>query len=453
MNHVLKLRQRFTDLVTEEEALLNLLIEENRASTPEEEKRLAEIDASKKNTITLLNRATVIEEERSSTGITVDEEDETRATPATVPAQPAPRMTITRAEGEDEQGRYLPFKSFGEQLQTIRRAASNPHRVDPRLLEMNKRAAAGLNEGIGADGGFLLQMDFNTSLMEASFETGLLSKYCLRLPVSAGKSGIEFPMVDETSRVDGSRFGGIQVYWAAEAEAAQKSKPKFTIQRLGFEKLLGMAVVTDEMLEDAAFLGAFISKAFREEFGYKIDDGIIRGTGVGQMLGILNSNALITVAKETSQAADSIVGMNVVKMRARLLSRARKGMVWIANQDCDAQIQTLTITKDKSDVPLYNPADGLNKPLDSILGRPVESIEQASTVGDVGDIIAADLGYYALIMRDMKEASSIHAYFDTEQTAFRFSMRINGQPILKGPITPAHGPNTLSAFVALAERA
>lgn len=443
MNKTLTLRKRFADLVTEEEVLLETLVEENREPNDSEEKRLAEIDASKKTTTKMLARLTQSEEDREAAGL--NSEEEGRA------AQP--RITITRGEGENDKGQYVPFKNFGEQLQTVRRAASEPHRVDSRLLEMNKRAAEGLNTQVGADGGFLLQMDYSAELLTSAIETGLLAPKCRRFPVSPGSTGIEFPVVDETSRVDGSRFGGIQVYWAAEAEAAQKSKPKFRIDRLTFQKLLGMAVVTDEMLKDAPFLGSFISQAFSEEFAYKIDDGIVRGTGVGQMLGILNSDCLITVAKESAQAADTIVGANVTKMRARLLARARAGSMWLTNQDCEPQIQTLTITKDKSDIPLYVPADGLNRPLDKVYGHNVVPIEQASTLGDLGDLILGDLSYYALITQDVEQASSIHVYFDTEQTAFRFSLRMNGQPILKQAITPARGANTLSAFVTLAERA
>lgn len=454
MNKLLTLRKRLADLIQEEEVLLDKLVGEARDATPEEETRLTEIETQKKSASKMIERVTRIDEERAAMGDDLDDEDEdeNRGGNGGTPAA-QPRIRITRGEGENDKGQYVPFKNFGEQLQTIRRAAAQPHQVDKRLLEMNKRAAAGLNEQVGSEGGFLLQVDYSAELMQASIETGLLAPRCRRFPVSAGATGIEFPMVDETSRADGSRFGGIQVYWAAEAEAAQKSKPKFRIDRLTFQKLLGMAVVTDEMLKDAPFLGAFISQAFSEEFAYKIDDGIVRGTGVGQMLGYLNSGALVTVSKESGpQAADTILGVNVTKMRARLLARARKGAVWLTNQDCEPQIQTLTITKDKSDIPLYVPADGLNRPLDKVYGHDVVPIEQASTLGDLGDLSLVDLSYYALITQDAQSASSIHAYFDTEQTAFRFSMRINGQPMMKQPITPARGTNTLSAFVTLEAR-
>lgn len=33
--------------------------------------------------------------------------------------------------------------------------------------------------------------------------------------------------IDENSRANGSRWGGVQAYWVAEAETAAQSKPKF----------------------------------------------------------------------------------------------------------------------------------------------------------------------------------------------------------------------------------
>ena len=41
--------------------------------------------------------------------------------------------------------------------------------------------------------------------------------------------------------------------------------------------------------------------SFAEEFGFKIDDVILNGTGSGQPLGILNSPALVTVEKKTGR--------------------------------------------------------------------------------------------------------------------------------------------------------
>jgi hypothetical protein len=53
----------------------------------------------------------------------------------------------------------------------------------------------------------------------------------------------------------------------------------------------------------------------------------------------------------------------------------------------------------------------------------------------------------------IKKDTSIHVRFNYDEQVFRFVVRVDGQPILNSPITPANGTNTLSPFVALATRA
>lgn len=446
-NKLLTLRQRFAAAVDREQEILDAQIDGSRSATDEEVKELSDIAKTKEVTSDQIKRLEKLQAERREAGLDdVEVKAEERAVVE-------PKVKLTRQEGEDENGKYRPYRSLGLQLQAVYAASQNPHAADKRLLEMNKRAVAGMSEGVGAEGGFLLQDDYSSDLMRNTVETGLIAPKCRRFPTSPGSTGIQFPVLQETSRVDGSRWGGVQVYRVNEAAAATPKKAKFALERMGFEKLIGMFVATDELLADATFLGAWMSEAFKEEFAVKVDNEIVRGTGANQMMGILNANCLVTVSKESAQAAGTIVGMNCVKMFARLFGRSQQNAVWLANQDCFPQIATLTITKDKSDIPIYQPANiASGQTLGTILGRPVIYVEQCSTVGTIGDLILADLTRYMIIEKDPQQASSIHVYFDTEQTAFRFSVRNNGQPMLKQAVTPMNGSNTLTDFVVLETR-
>ncbi len=91
---------------------------------------------------------------------------------------------------------------------------------------------------------------------------------------------------------------------------------------LNLKKLIGVAYATDELLQDAAALGAVYSEAFSEEFTFLLELAIMEGTGAGEMLGIENSNAIIAVAKEDGQLTNTIVYENIVNMLARLWSRS-----------------------------------------------------------------------------------------------------------------------------------
>jgi len=74
------------------------------------------------------------------------------------------------------------------------------------------------------------------------------------------------------------------------------------------------------------------------------------------------------------------------------------------------------------------------------------------TLGAVGDILLADMSQYIMIDKDVQSASSIHVQFLTDQVAFRFVYRCDGQPKISAPLTPYQGAGTLSPFVALAAR-
>ena len=338
------------------------------------------------------------------------------------------------------------FSSFGEQLMAAYRAAMPGGKVDERL---STRAASGLNETTPSDGGFLVQQDFVTELLKKTYETGILASKVKKIPISTNANGMKINAIDEDSRANGSRWGGVQTYWEGEADEITASKPKFRQMELSLKKLTGLCYATDELLQDAAALEAVIRQAFAEEFGFKIDDAILSGSGEGEPLGILNSGAIVTVAKEASQT-DIITVENLIKMWNRLWSRSRANAVWYINQELEPYLYTLKI----GDKPVYIPAGGLSeKPYGTLFGRPVVPIEQCSAAGEVGDIILADIGQYILIDKGgIKSASSIHVRFLYDENVFRFIYRVDGKPIWTKPLTPYKGSATVSPFVTLAKR-
>lgn len=338
------------------------------------------------------------------------------------------------------------FKTFGEQLMAAYRASMPGGQVDNRLTT---RAASGLNESNPSDGGFLVQQDFVSELLKRTYETGILASKVKKIPISTSANGLKINAVDEDSRANGSRFGGVQTYWEGEADKLAGTKPKFRVLELSLKKLTGLCYATDELLQDTAALESVIRQAFAEEFGFKIDDAILTGTGAGEPLGILNSSSLVTVAKESNQTK-KITVENLIKMWNRVWSRSRNNAVWFINQEIEPYLYTLKI----GTTPVYVPAGGLSeKPYGTLFGRPVIPLEQCSALGEVGDIILADLNQYLLIDKGgINAQSSIHVRFLYDENVFRFIYRVDGQPIWNKPLTPYKGTATQSPFVALAKR-
>jgi len=352
--------------------------------------------------------------------------------------------------GDSDDGKA--FRSFGEQLMAVAEAARADGKVDARLTTR----ATGLSEGVPSEGGFLVQTDFAAELLKRTYQTGILANKCRKLPISSNANGIKINGIDETSRATGSRWGGVQAYWLDEAGTKTASKPKFRKIELSLNKLIGLCYGTDELLQDTAALESIIMQAFSEEFGFMVDDAIVNGNGAGQPLGILNSGALVSVAKETGQAAATVLTENIVKMWARMWAKSRPNAAWYINQDIEPQLFTMSLAVGTGGIPVYMPANGLSEsPYGRLMGKSVIPIEQCQTLGTVGDIILADLSQYVLADKNgIQTAQSIHVQFLTDESVFRFVYRVDGQPIWNSALTPYKGGagNSLSPFIALATR-
>jgi HK97 family phage major capsid protein len=345
------------------------------------------------------------------------------------------------------------WRGFGEFLFAVKNAASPERIMDKRLIVTD--AASGASEGIPSDGGFLVETQTTTELLKDTYETAVLAPRCKKVPISAGKNGLKLNMIDESSRADGSRQGGVLAYWEGETDALTASKPKFGILELNLKKLTGLYYATDELLQDATALESVITGFFGEEFGFKLDDAILRGTGAGMPLGILNSPALITVSKTASQTAKTFTFNNALDMWSRCRARNRMNAGWYINQEIEPQLAKMSFTIGTEGVPVYLPAGGASVTgYGTLFGRPVIPIEQAAALGDLGDIMLLDLNEYLLIDKGgINAASSIHVRFLYDEAVFRFIYRVDGQPKRKKPLTPYKGANTLSPFITLESRA
>lgn len=364
-------------------------------------------------------------------------------------------FVVSEAELNGAQVAKPVFASLGEQLQAIAKSALPENSVDQRLLEV-QNAATGGSAGVSSDGGYFIQDDFSTDLIKRVYDEGILANRTRQVEISAKSNKFKTNMIDETSRATGSRMGGVQIYRAAEADTVTAKKPKFAKIDLELEKLMGLAYMTDELMEDATALESVYKEAFTSEFAFTVDDEIFRGTGSGQCLGLLKSDALVTVAKEAGQGADTIVAENIINMYSRLWSRSRPKAAWFINQEIEPQLHQMTIeTGTGSGQLVYMPPGGLSQaPYGTMYGLPVIPIEHGSALGDKGDIVLADLSQYLMIKKGgLKQDVSAHVRFINGEMTFRFTMRNNGQPMWEKPLTPYKGANTLSPYVTLAERA
>lgn len=343
------------------------------------------------------------------------------------------------------------FRSISQFATCVQRATMGQG-VDDRLSKM--AAATGQNQTIGSEGGFLVPPAFSTAIWDGLNDPAdsLVSR-CDQLTVEGESLTVNANA--ETSRATGSRYGGIQVKWIAEADQLTNSKVKFRQVKLEPQQLAALVPVTDKLLANAPALEQYISRAVGDEMNFVVGNAILNGTGAGQPKGFMNSAAKVSVPAESGQAAATIVHQNIVKMWSRLHRRARANAVWYINQDIEPQLHSLGVAVGTGGLPAYMPPNGLaDSPYATLLGRPVVPIEFCETLGTEGDIILADLQYYLVGTRGgVDTAMSMHLRFDYAETVFRFMFAIDGQPWLAAPLTPFKGTgNTQSPFITLATR-
>lgn len=343
------------------------------------------------------------------------------------------------------------FKSLGEMLQAVRHSSSVGARIDPRL----DAKASGMNVAAPSEGGFLVAPSFANDLLQRTYETGQILSRVSRYPLSGNSNRIDVPYVDETSRANGSRWGGITTYWVDEAEAITASKPKIGLAELKLKKVGAALYATEEMIEDTAFLSTVVNDVFPQEMSFAIEDSLVNGTGAGQPMGVLVAPCKIEVPKETNQAADTVVFANILKMWSRLWSRARSNAVWLISQDVEPQLYQMTMPVGTGGVPVYLPPSGAaGNPYATLMGRPVIPVEYCDTLGDAGDIILGNWGEYGIIDKGgLRTASSLHVKFLEDERVFKWVYRIDGQPKWHSALTPKNGGSTQSVFLTLAARA
>lgn len=350
------------------------------------------------------------------------------------------------------------FGSLGEFMQAVYQADKPGKSIDGRLLLGGLGGMSGIgaaapgnfsNEAAGQDGGFLVPPQFSQEIFKLSLGEDSLLPLTDNVEISG--NSMAFPK-DETTPWG---TNGIRAYWQGEAASAVATKPVLGLSTLRLKKLMALVPTTDELLDDANALTTYLPQKVALSIRWKANESILFGAGNGIPVGCMNAGAIVTVAKESGQATQTLVPQNLAKMIARLPPGSFTNAVWIVNNDVLPALFTLSL----GNFPIYLPT-GLSvggiqiSPYGTLLGRPVFVSQHANTFSSQGDVLLVDLSYYQTITKagGMQTATSMHLYFDADLTAFRTTFRMDGQSKISNPIAPAKGSNSLSPYIQLAAR-
>jgi len=331
-----------------------------------------------------------------------------------------------------------------------------PAELETWLKVAKAASATSLIESEDQYGGYLIPPEFRTDLLMAVEERNEIMPLTTTIPMRT--TMVKVPYVNGFDESGGLVYGGIQWNWLDELETKTETRPKFGQISLELHKMAGLAYASDELLEDSPqSMENILKNGFRDGLNFELNRSLIRGSGAGQPLGVLNAPCLVSQAAEGAQVAGTIVYENIVKMFTRISDPTNA--VWLINPICLPQLAAMALAVGTGGAPVWMPAGGISgAPYSTLMGIRIIWSKHCSTLGTVGDIMLCDWSQYLVGKKagqgdSGKFDTSIHLKFDADQTCFRFVFRMDGQPWWVTYYTPPQATTlTQSPFVALATR-
>lgn len=344
---------------------------------------------------------------------------------------------------------YRPFEVFKSGSEFYHDLIRQPGDFAKKYEAVTK-AIQGMSTQVGAEGGNWIMPEFSDAIIDTVYSNDLWSRTD---GYTVGGNNLTFRANAETSRANGSRHGGLRGYWTNQGAPMTSSLPRTRKVSLELNTVCVLVYLTDQVIDDAGpALEQYVGRKASEEFQFLLGDAMINGTGVNMPLGIANSPAFLAIAKEAGQLANTILAENIDKMWARRIVSG--DYIWLNNQDVHPQLAGMSRGVGVAGDLVYNPPGGIaDAPYATLKGRSMLDTEFNATVGTLGDLMLVDPGKYITISKGgVTQAVSVHVEFLTNQTALRFTMRVDGRPADISPITPYKGSNTQSHFLGIATR-
>lgn len=271
-----------------------------------------------------------------------------------------------------------------------------------------------LQEGIDANGGYLVPEEYDSRLIDGLTEENIMRRLGHRITTS-GEHKINIAATKPAAA------------WIDEGGALTFGDATFAQISLDAHKLHVAVKVTEELLYDNAFgLENYIIAQFAKALGNAEEDAFINGDGSGKPLGLLAATGGAQTAVTTAGA--SITADEVIDLVYALKRPYRKNAAFLTN---DQTLAVLRKLKDNNGQYLWQPGLIANAP-DTILGRPVKtSAFMPSIAAGAKSIIFGDFNYYWIADRQGRTFKRLNElYATTGQVGFLASQRVDGKLIL-----------------------
>ena len=244
-----------------------------------------------------------------------------------------------------------------------------------------------LQEGVDADGGYLVPEEYDSRLIQTLDEENIMRRLGHIIKTS-GEHKINIAATKPAAA------------WIEEGGALQFSDATFGQILLDAHKLHVAIKVTEELLYDNAFgLENYIIQQFGRALANAEEDAFLNGTGAGQPLGLFAETGGGTVAKTVT----AITSDEIINLIYSLRRPYRRKASFIINDQLIAQIRTL---KDNNGAYMWQPSVQAGEP-DRLLGYSIHTSQYAPT-----DAISfGDYSYYNIGDRGTRSFKQLNELF------------------------------------------
>lgn len=282
-----------------------------------------------------------------------------------------------------------PYKDEAQGDKKTGRASDEYRKAMINALRSNFRQISNvLQEGVDADGGYLVPIEYDRRLIDVLEEENIMRNLATKITTSG----------EHKINIAGTKPAAA---WIEEGGALSFGEAKFDQIYLDAFKLHVAIKITEELLYDNAFgLENYIITQFGKALGNAEEDAFLNGDGKGKPTGIFNATNGGTVANTLTAALKSD---DLFDLIYGLKRPYRKNASFIMNDATLAQIRKL---KDNNGAYIWQPSYQAGEP-DRVLGYQVHTSAYAPT-----DAISfGDYKYYNIGDRGARSFKQLNELF------------------------------------------
>ncbi len=326
---------------------------------------------------------------------------------------------------------------YSQEIQTYDRSGKPVERAGTESL------------GGGATYGYLVKPEFYGSLFEIAIEDSCFEPYTFSVPIGNSLE-LHWPALDQyltAASGQSAAYAGVSVLRKGETDTRPKTDAKLRNITYKVTDLTGFTQLSRDLIADNYIAAdAMIQRLFARAIVWKKDYEFLRGDGVGKPLGVLNSPALLTQTRDT---ASHVKFEDLIGMISIMHGSSYKKSMWLAHQSTYTDLYAIS-THAGANTYAFQPNSAVTQAMEAaliaqtkstmpdmkfqaagtLLGRPIFFTEKLPALGTTGCLLLVDPSQYGVATRmGLEVGISEHFLFDTDQIAFRFKIRNDGQPL------------------------